>query len=557
MNRRSFLSATIPAWATAAPAPRKHPNVVLVVMDDFGIGQFAPLAKNIETKQFDPAFVEYLKKREQPYTPAQALDFSRRAMPTMISLARGGVLFSHAFATSNLCAPARNGILTGCLPNRFGLYQNTDVERTGFVPGTVLAARLKQAGYTTGFVGKWHAGPRLEGAIRQGVLKKHGVTQAQFAGLPKEKKREIDQEYQSSGASGSVMPSHHPLNNGFDYYFGYNTWQSPFYDAANIWENWNYAGVQKRYNTELFTDKAIDFIRGAKRAGKPFFVQVSYHAVHGPLKPQAPRRYFDKFPSESYELSNFYAHVNAVDEGVAALRTEIGDEWDNTLFLFSGDNGAPLDVASPLPGNAPYAGHKGTFWQGGIRIPMLMHWPAGMRGGQVRNEMVSAMDMMPTALDAAGVPLPPDLDGRSVLPLTSGKTAKLHDHLVWAGIHARSWGFHRETVIGANPEKRREESPGAWVATDGRFVLRFVTSTPKGLFKEAPDGAPAHYEMFDLSEDPTESKNIYDKVPQIAAQLKAVFFRQARTLPPPTVWRKDRWREMMPPDNIHLKQNAP
>jgi arylsulfatase A-like enzyme len=184
-----------------------------------------------------------------------------------------------------------------------------------------------------------------------------------------------------------------------------------------------------------------------------------------------------------------------------------------------------------------------------------MHWPAGMRGGQRRSELVSVLDAMPTALDAAGVEAPRDLDGHSVLPLTSGKARKVHDHLLWAGIHARSWGFLRGTTIGeGNPERRREESPGAWVVTDGRYLLRFVTTIPAGLFKDVADGAPAAYELYDLREDPLERMNLYDKLPQVARELRTVYEKQAASWPPPSKWRKDRWREMVPPNNKWLKQ---
>lgn len=506
-------------------------------MDDFGIGSFAPHAQTIEEKSFDPLFVDYLRRRKAGYTPEQALDLARRAMPTMLQLARSGVVFSNAFATSNLCAPSRCGILTGCLQNRFGLYQNIDVEKAGLPQGSVLAGRLRQAGYATGFIGKWHAGSRDE-SLRQAVVKKLGPNPPEA-------------EVRKTGYLGAVVAEHHPLSHGFDYYFGYNRWECPFYDSEHIWENWKYTGLQERYNTELFTDRAVEFVRGAREKGKPVFLQLAYHAVHGPLQPKAPERYFNRFPSPSYDLTNFYAHVNAVDEGVAALREAFGGEWDNTLFLFTADNGAPVDLKTPLPGNAPYRGHKGGFLQGGIRVPLLLHWPARVEGGQRRAELASLLDLMPTALEAAGLARPNDVDGRSLLPLATGQAAPAHEYLMWAGIHARAWGFTGETVIG-NAQQRREESPGAWVVTDGRYLLRFVTAIPAGLYRDLPDGAPPRAELFDIREDPGETRDLSAQIPQVAEKLRRVYLERARTLPPPARWRRDRWREMVPPDNPHL-----
>jgi uncharacterized sulfatase len=542
MERRSFLAGALPAALAGAPAQGTRPNVLLVMMDDFGVGQFAPLARRLGTKDLDPLFVDFVRRRGLAYSPEEAIEMAGRAMPCLSELARGGAVFSNAFSPSNLCSPARAGTLMGRMQIRDGLYQNTDVERTGVTRGRVLAARLQKAGYATGFIGKWHAGRRDE-SLRQRVMKKSGLT-------PQQREAEI----RKTGYLGAVAPEHHPLNNGFDYYFGYNRWECPFYNSEHIWENWTYTGLQERYNTELFTAKALDFINGARKQGKPFFVELAFHAVHGPLKPQAPDPYFRKFPSKCYQLSNFYAHVNAVDEAVAAIRAALGAEWRNTLLLFCADNGAPSGGETPLPGNAPYAGHKGMFVQGGFRIPMLAHWPAGLPpGGEARKEIVSMLDLMPTALDAAGVPAPGDLDGRSLLPLLRGQAKSVHEHLLWAGIHARAWGFRGETVIGGDAPRRREESPGAWVATDGRYLLRFVTTTPAGLFQDQPGGAPPHYELFDVLEDPGERRDLYRQIPQVAKRLQEAYFSQAKEFPPPTAWRRDRWREMVPPDNIHLK----
>lgn len=517
MNRRDFL-ASLSAQAYATTTGAQRPNIVLIMMDDFGIGHFAPHANALKLSANDPELADHTRRRGNPYSAEDALAFSRRAMPTMMSLARTGVVFTNALTPSNLCAPARVGVLTGRLQNRFGLYQNTDVTFTGIPDGVALAAHLQKSGYATAMIGKWHAGPR------DMSLPEHGA-----------------------GREGSVVERAHPLRHGFDYYFGYNHHQCPFYDSEQIWENREYTGKQPKYNTELFTDKAIGFMSKAREQGKPFFVQIAYHAVHGPLKPQAPDRYFNKFEHSSFELQNFYSHVYAVDQAVASIRQELGTAWENTLFMFCGDNGSPVGLNYPLPGNAPHRGHKGTWFLGGMRVPFLMHWPKAIKGGQQRRELVSTFDAMPTALEAAGLTRPADLDGKSLLPLLRGGTTKVHDYLIGAGIHARFWGFLRETTIGEGNPDRREESPGAWVITDGKYLLRYATATPAGLFSDLPEGRPAAYELYDLREDPLEKLNLADKLPQVVAEMNSAFLRQARSLPPPSKWRKDRWEEMMHP----------
>jgi hypothetical protein len=135
------------------------------------------------------------------------------------------------------------------------------------------------------------------------------------------------------------------------------------------------------------------------------------------------------------------------------------------------------------------------------------------------------------------------VEGVSLLPVARGEAKRAHEHLYWAGIHARAWGFTRETTIGQF-NARREESPGAWVATDGDYVLRYITATPKGLYSDLPEGEAGHYELHDLREDAAEARNLAAQLPQVVARLEKAYRERAKTLPPPAKWRRDRWEEM-------------
>jgi uncharacterized sulfatase len=520
LDRRAFLASASAAPLLAAP---KRPNILVVVMDDFGIGNFAPHSQTLKVSDFDPAYVEFLKRKEVPYEPAEALEMSQRAMPTLSAMAKQGVVFNKAVAPSNLCSPARAGIFTGQNPNRFGVYNNIDFNKTGLPKGSMLVESLQKSGYATAMIGKYHVGTRDQAL----------------------QKRE-EAEGKKLGFEGSIIEDHHPLHYGFDYYFGYNHHQCPFYNSEQIWENRNYIGKSPEYNTELFTNKGIAFAKQARAQGKPFFVEMAMHAVHGPLRPAAPEKYYKQFPSKSLDLSIFYSHVNAVDAAVANFRDAIGpEEWANTLFVFSGDNGAPVSIGTPMPGNAPHRGHKGGYHLGGIRIPMMMHWPQGIQKGLRTNALVSSIDIMPTALDAAGIKPPANIDGKSTLPLTKG-TAKIHDHLMLSGIHSRAWGYTAETTIGENAQRRREESPGAWVITDGEYMLRFTGTVVPGLFRDLEAGAAPKLELFDLREDPQEKRDLSAQLPAVVERLKKRYEAEAKSFPPPPVWRQDRWAELAP-----------
>jgi uncharacterized sulfatase len=519
LNRRTFLASSLAAPLLAAP---KRPNILLIVMDDFGIGNFAPHAATLKTSDFDPAYVQFLKDRKVPYDPAEALEMSQRAMPNLTAMSKQGVVFNKAIAPSNLCSPARAGIFTGQNPNRFGIYNNIDFNKTGLPRGSMLVEQLQKSGYATAMIGKYHVGTR-DLALRD---------------------RE-QAEGKKLGFEGSILEEHHPLHYGFDYYFGYNHHQCPFYNSEQIWENRTYIGKSPEYNTELFTDKALSFAASARKADKPYFIELAMHAVHGPLKPPAPEKYLKHFNSKSAELNTFYSHVHAVDAAIGRIRDTVGaEEWSNTLLMFTGDNGAPVSISTPLPGNAPHRGHKGNYFLGGIRIPMMMHWPNAIKSAKNTKALVSSIDVMPTALEAAGLKAPATIDGRSLLPLAKG-ASKIREALIVSGIHARSWGYTGATTIAENPEKRREESPGAWVVTDGDYILRFTGTVIPGLFKDAEQGAPAKLELFDLREDPQEQRDLSQQLPNVVARMKKRYEAEAKSFPAPPVWRRDRWAELL------------
>jgi uncharacterized sulfatase len=541
MNRRQFLAAMA---VPAAAAPRR-PNILIVLLDDFGIGHCAPYSETMTAGMLEADYRRFLQENNAGYELEEPLALSRRAMPILRSIAQRGIVFTQAFSSSNLCAPARAGVFTGQNPNRFGIYNNIDFDKRGLPLGSMLVERLQKAGYATAMIGKYHVGTRNH-ALRDAVLAKHGLKQGELAKLPATKRAAVDREIAETGFEGSVVDAHHPLNYGFDYYFGYNHHQCPFYNSEQIWENRSYTGKQPKYNTELFTEKAIGFAQKALAAQKPFCIELALHAMHGPLRPQAPDRYFLPFASKSFELQNYYGHIHAVDAAIGAFRDAVGPEvWANTLFVFAGDNGAPVSLATPPPGNGPHRGHKGSYFLGGIRVPLIVHWPAGLSKSSRSTALVSTLDIMPTALDAAGLGAA-TVDGKSLLPLATGKTKKTREHLMLSGIHSRAWGYSGATTIGGPANTRREESPGAWVITDGVYLLRFTGKIAAGLYRDVAEGVPAHVELYDMREDPGETRDLAKQLPEVVERLRKRYEAEARGWPAPPSWRRDRWAELLP-----------
>lgn len=533
--------------AASASAKEQRPNIVFIMLDDFGYSQLEAFGRGLTVEDCDPKHVAFTAANTD-YTPEQAFDQLKKASPTLSRMADKGVRFNNAFACSNLCAPSRIGVATGILQNRWGIYRNIDTEAHGLKPHSHLAERLKERGYATAHVGKWHVGSRDRDMVQR-YLKKHGVENPEkyiFWTLD-EKYPEIMQELKDNGYAGSVAPKDHPLNNGFDYYFGYNMWECIFYNAKNVWEDFSHAGVIKEYNTDAFTEKALQFMEKSLDEKKPFYVQLHYHTAHHPLKPKAPAKYFKRFDSGIYDLDNFYAHVFGVDEGIRRIEGFLNERGvaENTIFVFTSDNGGAVGGASPLPGNAPYSGHKGMLNLGGFRVPLFFYWPARIKQSQEKDQLVSTLDILPTLVDAAGGTLPEGLDGKSLLPwILHGEDSKVRDHLAIGGIHARVWAFNGYTSFFSHNESR-EKAPSGYVVADDRYILRFVSETMPNLYKDAVEGIPAHYALYDYTKDPGEQDNVADQFPEKVEQLKGIWKRESTAYPKPVEWGEDKWKAMM------------
>ena len=398
--KRYFQLCLLLVTSGAAPYA-SQPNVIFVMLDDFGYSQLETYSKGLTIDDLDPALVEHVAQRGE-YTPEQAFEAVRKASPTLSRLANEGARFNNAYASSNLCAPARLSVATGVLQNRWGIYRNIDTEAHGLKANSHLAEQLHALGYSTAHIGKWHVGSRNYEMVPN-YLKAAGVEDPETVKVNdswnatyynNKNHQHVSKKLKAEGFEGSVAPKDHPLNNGFDYYFGYNQWESPFYNATNVWRNFEHAGLIKDYNTDVFTDEALNFIEHSLDAAKPFYVQLHYHTVHSPLKPKAPDYYQKPFDSGARILDNFYAHVYAVDQNVQRLLNYLEKRGaaDNTIVVFTSDNGGSVGNLSCLPGNAPYRGHKGMLLLGGFRVPLFFHWPRGIKKPQQLNQLVSTMD---------------------------------------------------------------------------------------------------------------------------------------------------------------------
>lgn len=545
---------TIPSYSNN-PAPK--PNILFVMMDDLGYGQTGIYNDTIKPSDFNFFFVQ-LVNHFQGYSLDTALAFSKKASPTITHLARTGVVFTKAFTSSSLCAPSRVGIATGTLQNKLGIYTNEDSENHGIVPGTHLAEILHKLGYKTAHIGKWHIGVR-DTQIINDVLKKHGIHDELSYSQVRKLYPSIFKEIEDEGYYGSVVNAQNPLNNGFDHYYGYNNWASQYYNSTYVWENFKHAGKQIGYNTDVFTDKALGFMKQQIEDRKPFYIQLHYHAVHDSIEPKAPALYFDKFKSGSYDLNNFYAHLYGVDFNLNRIVEFLKSkgQYENTIIVFTSDNGAMCGGAyngnktgSPLPGNTPFSGTKGNYFQGGIRVPLFFNWPQGIKKSYSSDQLVSSMDILPTLIDAAGGNLPGGIDGKSLLPLLENhKCPPIHDHLLWAGIHSYVWGYLIQKTTKTH-DTERKFAPPAWAVVSGDYLLRFTGTLEPGIYNDYLMGRDPVIELFDIKNDPAENINLAEKLPEKVKGMAKIFFKESATFAPPVIWSKEKWKEMVNSKNL-------
>jgi uncharacterized sulfatase len=469
----------------AALGARSRPNIIVVLLDDLGYGQFGPNRDMFDIEQINP-FV--LDRDKQEVRPEAALEAAKNAAPNLTRLATEGTRFTDAYVACPLCAPSRSALMTSRYPQRFGGYVNLDIEKGGVPLDQVMPVEiLKKSGYRTAAIGKWHLA-KMQGGM--------------------------------DASSGQ-----HPLDRGFDYFFGFNGCCTTYYDAVNFWRNREKAQPEG-YATEQFTGEALRFLRGS--GNTPFFLYLAYNAVHGPLGKPAPPKYLKRFHTGSQRIDNFYAYLNAADDGVGQIRrllAEQGQEKNTLIFLLS-DNGAP--GGSPIPSNAPFLGFKGQVWQGGVRVPMAV-WGAGP-ARRISREPVISMDVMATALDAAGVSMPAGyrIDGRSLLPLLHGAQQKpLHEALFWAGQLAQKWVRNDR---GAGDELT---APPAWAARRGRWMLRYWSNTGR-------------HELYDLETDRGERQDVLAGHSQVVRELKAAYAEWFKGTKRPMAWSEEAWRVLAP-----------
>lgn len=380
--------------------------------------------------------------------------------PHMDALASEGIFFSQAYTSGNTCSPTRAGLMTGRYQHRVGIYDSGEGGSGMPLDQVLFPQYLKPQGYVCGAFGKWHLG---------------------------------------------LTPEYNPISRGFDEFYGFmGRGAHDYYELDNL-DDPLFRGLNKitdeGYLTNLLTEEAVDFIKRNKE--QPFFCYLAYNAVHTPA--QAPAEDVADFNTGDSTRNILMAMLRHLDNGVGEVVKTLKDEglWENTLFFFLTDNGGSGAMSA---NNSPLRGFKQMNWEGGIRTPFVLSWPAKYPGGEIIDAPIISLDILPTVLDAVGVEelTAAPLDGKSILPLVTGEKQTQHEMLFWT----------------------EGGTEGEWAVRYGKWKLVAVKS---------------QIELFDLETDPSEIVNLAVQYPDTLEHMVIAFENWLNEMEEPMQIPSKRW----------------
>jgi arylsulfatase A-like enzyme len=436
MLRRQFL----PTLAASAlqPQPPAKPNFLIIYTDDQGIGDVGCYGgPDVKTPHID-------------------------------RLAATGIRFTNWYTNSPVCSPSRASLLTGKYPHNAGipqiLFSKPDFQVPGLRKGeNTLPAELKKLGYRTGAAGKWHLGS---------------------------------------------TPESRPMAQGFDEWFGFYSGWTDYYSHRyytlggvpvfhDLWRNEQEVFEEPAYQTEMLAREAKNFLNKQSRT-QPFFLYLAFGAPHYPM--MAPKKYLDRFPASMDRDRRLHAAmVAAIDDAVGELVQVLQSKGmdQNTVIFFQSDNGATREERAdhrgrPYAGgsNLHYRGHKGSLFEGGIRVPGILRWPARIKPNQTSGATGLAMDILPTFVKWAGGKVPEGVDGADLSPVVLEGKSSVHEDVFW------------------EYDGQRAIRNGPW---------KLIEGYREGLNQALNPG----FWLSNLEEDPSEKNDYAMRRPELARELLA------------------------------------
>jgi arylsulfatase len=446
------LALSVPTLAHGCSPGRpaqRSPNIVLVFIDDLG------------------------------YADVGAYGAEGYQTPNLDQLASEGMVFTDFYASQAVCSASRASLLTGCYAERVSIRGALSPSaEVGLHPQeTTIAEMLKEEGYATGIFGKWHLGNRTEFLPLQ-----HGFDE--YLGLPYSNDM-WPVEYDGTPATGGTKAAHPPL---------------PLIDGNETVELIEDQAGQDKL-TALYTRRSVDFIR--RHAAEPFFLYLAHSMVHVPLGASAEFR-------GTTEQGLFGDVMEELDWSVGELMRALDDHdlTEDTLFIFTSDNGPWLNFGNHAGSAGPLREGKGTAFEGGPRVPAIWRWPGHIEAGSVSSKMASTLDVLPTVAAMTGAALPAaTIDGVDIGPLLGGEPG----------------ADPRDTFFFYYDGQLRGVREGKWKRVYEHRTRSYVGVDP-GM-----DGLPGPYAfptvptaLYDLENDVGETMDVSTANPEIVARLDAL-----------------------------------
>ncbi len=407
--------------------------------------------------------------------------------PELDKMAKAGMRFERFYAAAPVCSPTRGSVLTGRHPSRYGIptANQGHLKRAEIT----LAELLKDHGYATGHFGKWHL----------------GTLAPDYSG---KNNRNPEKNYMTPGMSG--------FDEWFSTEYSVSTWDP--YKPENAHNGITDPRVLFYHNgrnivdgpaeglvgdtAKMVMDKALPFIEKAAESDTPFFTVIWFHAPHLPV--EAGPEFLAMYPELDDNTKHYYGVITAVDRQMGRLRNALRelDVANDTMLWFASDNGPEGNPAKKgrSQGTAdPFRGRKRALYEGGVRVPGLLEWPSSVKGGSETGVAAVTSDYFPTIAEILGYTLPAALrrpyDGISLVPVIQGKAKQRSNPIGFQGHGMATLNDDRFKLVHVPGEKRLKHDNG---------------TTPV-----------AEWELYDLKNDPSESKNVIKKHTAIAAKMRA------------------------------------
>jgi len=355
----------LPFGVVSSIAEETGPNIVVVLADDMGWGDSGTYGhKVIQT-------------------------------PNMDRLASEGMKFTQGYSACGVCSPSRAAILTGRTPYRNGVWRHLSGNHEAYLRASEITypELLREAGYETCHVGKWHL-----------------LSKQQFG----------NEGFPQVGEQG-----------GYDYWMAtHNNAEPSHKHPHNFIRNGEPVGETTEYSAPFVADEAIHWLEKVRDREKPFVLSVWFHEPHKPIATDI--KFSDLYKGESKVDATYYGNITQLDFALGKVMDALEEtgETDNTLIIFSSDNG-PVPASGGDSGGL--RGNKRSDFEGGIRVPFLAKWPGHIKAGSVSDTPVIGTDIFSTVLDIVDLPVPSDrtIDGVSMLPVFAGRTVERKIPLFW------------------------------------------------------------------------------------------------------------------------------